>query len=215
MALMSSIASFGEIKFYKLSQPKEHRISHWFSDDEILVRFSSGFDAVRVIYTDYWTLKRLLIYNDGCSKFDVYNANQVKFRLEDYKENQETFLYCDGKMCEMVKKSNKTLLRIKDVKLCRSYRGHSVDIGLNWTAEQFKNIASSNRRTCWFEGEYTNPEYYSNFYGRADIFVLDVSFTNGSKVILRVFGEPGWAHARPGMLVTRYKIRQVTVYELK
>lgn len=210
---MFSFDSFSEINFYELSQPKRYRLSHWFSDDEILVKFGSGVNAVRMIYTDYWTLKRVFIDKD--SESEVYYANQVKFNLEDYKENQETYMYCDGKVCEMVTKSNKTLLRVKDVKLCQHYRAKSVDIGLNWTAEQFKCIASRGKSRYWRNGRYFNPYYYSGFCILADIFVLDVSFTDGSKTILRVLGEPRWAGVRPGMLVTRYKIRQVTVYELK
>ena len=106
-------------------------------------------------------------------------------------------MYSDGKVCEIVNKREHTLLKIKDVKLCAVYEDYSISQGLNWTNTQFEsNIAPNWCQLSEWEtaysrfkhniGKYEKNIVFGSYGTKATISVLEVTFTNGHKVILHI-----------------------------
>lgn len=131
-------------------------------------------------------------------------------------------LYSDDRILQPVYKKDRNLLKIKDVKLVSAYKAYSVHLSNNWTSKQFEaNLNPSvDQVTHW---SYANTQSEINktiirdnkTQSKTTISIIDVTFTNGHKVRLHTYDNPKWANAKPGMLVERFKVRQITVYKLK
>ena len=159
----------------------------------------------------------------------VYRPEQIKPIFYEYKEDlykKGMLLYTDGATVEMIKKQNRTLLKIKSVKLCSEFYSQRISLGTNWTNAQFmRNIyqCTPEQFALWSK-QYKQDQNNATdvvFPAKKKISVLEVTFTNNQKVKLQTYedsdkyGKPAWINARPGMLVERFKVRQITVYKLK
>lgn len=155
----------------------------------------------------------------------VYPAKKVSSIFHKYKEGlyrKDMLLYSDGRILQPVYKKDRKLLKIKDVKLVSAYKAYSVHLSNNWTSKQFeKNLEPSIAQTVQWYSANTQSEINKTIIrdnktqDRATISIIDVTFTNGHKVRLHTYDDPKWANAKPGMLVERFKVRQITVYKLK
>lgn len=155
----------------------------------------------------------------------VYPAKKVSSIFHKYKEGlyrKDMLLYSDGRILQPVYKKDRKLLKIKNVKLVSAYKGYSVHLSDNWTTKQFEaNLNPSiDQVTHW---SYANTQSEINktiirnykTQSKTTISIIDVTFTSGQKVRLHIYNDPKWANAKPGMLVERFKVRQITVYKLK
>ena len=225
MAFVFNFNASAQIRFYRISDTNITQEKYLFGDDEIrLTASGKRYDSYTIVakYTFYGTLIDVTI-EDYRSYKQTYLGKNTKLPLQEYAKGQ--LLYSDCKVCEIVNKRERTLLKIKDVKLCAVYEDYSISQGLNWTNTQFENnIAPNYYQLSKWETAYSyikhNKKYEKNVvfgsYGtKATISVLEVTFTNGHKVILHIYNDPKWANAQPGMLVERFKVRQITVYKLK
>lgn len=155
----------------------------------------------------------------------VYPAKKVSSIFHKYKEGlyrKGMLLYSDGRILQPVYKKDRTRLKIKDVKLVSAYKAYSVHLSNNWTSKQFeKNLEPSIAQKVQWYSANTQSEINKTIIrdnktqDRATISIIDVTFTNGHKVRLHTYDDPKWANAQPGMLVERFKVRQITVYKLK
>ena len=225
MVLVFNFNASAQIRFYRISDTNITQEKYLFGDDKIrLTASSESYDSYTIVakYTFYGTLIDVTIEGYRSYK-QTYLGKNTKLPLQEYAKGQ--LLYSDGKVCEIVNKRERSLLKIKDVKLCAVYEDYSISQGLNWTNSQFENNINPNyyQLSKW-ETAYSyienNKKYEKNVvfgsYGtKATISVLDVTFTNGHKVRLHIYNDPEWANAKPGMLVERFKVRQITVYKLK
>ena len=225
MAFVFNFNASAQIRFYRISDTNITQEKYLFGDDEIrLTASGKRYDSYTIVakYTFYGTLIDVTI-EDYRSYKQTYLGKNTKLPLQEYAKGQ--LLYSDCKVCEIVNKRERTLLKIKDVKLCAVYEDYSIIQGLNWTNTQFENnIAPNYYQLSKWETAYSyikhNKKYEKNVvfgsYGtKATISVLEVTFTNGHKVRLHIYNDPEWANAKPGMLVERFKVRQITVYKLK
>ena len=225
MAFVFNFNASAQIRFYRISDTNITQEKYLFGDDEIrLTASGKRYDSYKIVakYTFYGTLIDVTI-EDYRSYKQTYLGKNTKLPLQEYAKGQ--LLYSDCKVCEIVNKRERTLLKIKDVKLCAVYEDYSISQGLNWTNTQFENnIAPNYYQLSKWETAYSyikhNKKYEKNVvfgsYGtKATISVLEVTFTNGHKVRLHIYNDPEWANAKPGMLVERFKVRQITVYKLK
>ena len=225
MAFVFNFNASAQIRFYRISDTNITQEKYLFGDDEIrLTASGKRYDSYTIVakYTFYGTLIDVTI-EDYRSYKQTYLGKNTKLPLQEYAKGQ--LLYSDCKVCEIVNKRERTLLKIKDVKLCAVYEDYSISQGLNWTNTQFENnIAPNYYQQSKWETAYSyikhNKKYEKNVvfgsYGtKATISVLEVTFTNGHKVRLHIYNDPEWANAKPGMLVERFKVRQITVYKLK
>lgn len=155
----------------------------------------------------------------------VYPAKKVSSIFHKYKEGlyrKGMLLYSDDRILQPVYKKDRKLLKIKNVKLVSAYKGYSVHLSDNWTTKQFEaNLNPSiDQVTHW---SYANTQSEINktiirnykTQSKTTISIIDVTFTSGHKVRLHIYNDPEWANAKPGMLVERFKVRQITVYKLK
>ncbi len=225
MAFVFNFNASAQIRFYRISDTNITQEKYLFGDDKIrLTASGKRYDSYTIVakYTFYGTLIDVTI-EDYRSYKQTYLSKNTKLPLQEYAKGQ--LLYSDGKVCEIVNKRERTLLKIKNVKLCAVYEDYSISQGLNWTNSQFENnIAPNYYQLSKWETAYSyikhNKKYEKNVvfgsYGtKATISVLEVTFTNGHKVRLHIYNDPEWANAKPGMLVERFKVRQITVYKLK
>ncbi len=226
MAFVFNSNASAQIRFYRISNINITQEKYLFGDDEIrLTASGKRYDSYTIVanYTIYRTLKNVSI-EDYRSYEQTYIGKNAKFPLQEYAKGQ--LLYSDGKVCEIVNKREHTLLKIKNVKLCAVYEDYSISQGLNWTNTQFEsNIAPNWCQLSEWEtaysrfkhniGKYEKNIVFGSYGTKATISVLEVTFTNGHKVILHIYNDPKWANAQPGMLVERFKVRQITVYKLK
>lgn len=219
-----SLPSLAQVRFYGVVQDGA---SSFFGLGDVTARAyafcSNPRETTRITayYSSSGTLKDVNIENKGYYT-QTYPANKSKFfPLNDYVMG---LLYTDGNVCEVVKERERTLLKIKDVRLCAVYADYSVDLGTNWTFKQFSDNAVP---------RYYQLDFWSKVYlhrknvsltttaisdplkSRTTISVLEVTFTNGQKVKLKIYDDPAWANAEPGMLVERSKLRQITIYKLR
>ena len=221
MAFVFNSNASAQIRFYRMSDTYITQEEHWFSDDEVrITAYGERYNSYRITanYTLYRALKNVTI-EDYDSYEQTYIGKNAKFPLQKYARGQ--LLYSDGKVCEIVNKRERTLLKIKDVKLCAVYEDYSISQGLNWTNTQFESNIAPNRnqlyvwKTGYYWGKYGNNIVFGDYGTKATISVLEVTFTNGHKVRLHIYNDPKWANAKSGMLVERFKVRQITVYKLK
>ena len=226
MAFVFNFNASAQIRFYRISDTNITQEKYLFGDDEIrLTAHGKRYDSYTIVanYTIYRTLKNVTI-EDYRSYKQTYIGKNTKLPLQEYTKGQ--LLYSDGKVCEIVNIRDRTLLKIKDVKLCAVYEDYSISLGLNWTNTQFEsNIAPNwNQLSKWKTaysrlthniGKYEDNIVFGSYGTKATISVLEVTFTNGYTVRLHIYNDPKWANAQPGMLVERFKVRQITVYKLK
>ena len=201
----SSFFGLGDVKAYA------YALCHTRQETQITAYYSSS-----------GRLKEVKIENKGFYT-QTYPANKSKFfPLDDY--DGRGLLYTDGNVCEVVKERERTLLKIKDVRLCTVYADYYVDLGTNWTFKQFSdNAVPTGYQLDFWSVVYlfrknvslTTTAISDSLGSRVTISVLEVTFTNGQKVKLKIYDDPAWANAEPGMLVERSKFRQITVYKLR
>ena len=206
MVLVFNFNASAQIRFYRISDTNITQEKYLFGDDKIrLTASSESYDSYTIVakYTFYGTLIDVTIEGYRSYK-QTYLGKNTKLPLQEYAKGQ--LLYSDGKVCEIVNKRERSLLKIKDVKLCAVYEDYSISQGLNWTNSH--SYIENNKK-------YEKNVVFGSYGTKATISVLDVTFTNGHKVRLHIYNDPEWANAKPGMLVERFKVRQITVYKLK
>lgn len=162
--------------------------------------------------------------NPPMEYMQTYTPYNAALAYGSYTKGQ--LLYSDGATVEMISKQYRLLLKIKSIKLCSEYNSQKVTLGTNWTNAQFMaNIYHwIPEQSLTWAAEYKQGKHNATdvvFQEKKKISVIEVTFTNGQKVKLQTYedpkwyNKPAWENAKPGMLVERFKVRQITVYKLK